>query len=345
MLEFVGIGDLHLGKLERIIPGIGNEVVVNETKKCLDYALSNGITNVFFYGDIGDKTRLSYKDHLALLSLLLDPKYAGLKFWIILGNHDFDEHGVNSLQIIRYMVKMLKLKNIRIFVKGEDEKIDGVNVRFMPYPLVETSKKAVNIGHFDAVGAKRDNGRTIKNGEGVDTDHFCCVGHLHTPHTVKNMFFSGTLYQTNFGETLPKMFHHVKVLPSLKRKVKYVRNEPAVKLFNLEIYSRKDLNKITKNKNDLYKLFVQDGVKINPDDLSRHKNVIKINRFKDDSDLKVQLEEEWKAVDMEGTVFQPKKDLLSFLKKRNVDKEIVSRTLAINKRILSEFFKGEEGGF
>lgn len=345
MLEFVGVGDLHLGKLDKIIPGAGNEIIVAEARKPCNYALKNGITHVIFYGDIGDKARLSYDDHLALISIIFDPRYASLMFWIILGNHDFDEQGRNSLQILEFVIKALKIQNVKIITKPLEEKIEGVRVNFLPYPSRETRAKHVNICHFDAVGAKRDNGRIIKKGEGVETDHFCCVGHLHTPHQVEHMYFSGTLYQTNFGETLPKAFHHVKVKSNMDHRVKYVPNDPAVKLYNQEIYSRKDFTKLSNNKNHLYKLFIHDGVKVKPEDLAEYPNVIKINRFKDDKDLKVQLEEEWKVVDMEGTVFQPEEDLRKFLTTKRVEEDVAKRVLKLNKKILKDFFTGADNEF
>lgn len=351
MFEFVGVGDLHLGKLERVIPGAGNALVEAEFRKACDYAVRKTIKHVVLYGDIGDKARLSYSDHITLIRVMFDPKYKHLKFWLYLGNHDFDEDGRNSFELFQELLKFLRLleqdigKRIKIITKPLDTEIDGVKVRFLPYPNRQTSSKRLNFCHFDAVGGKRDNGKLIKAGEGVDTDDFCCIGHLHTPHRVRNMFFSGTLYQTNFGESLPKFFHHVRVDENLKRRVKYIRNRPGFTLNNLQIYTRKDLNKISESESDIYKLFVHDGVDIKPDDLKKYPNVIKINRFKDEKDLKVQLEEEWKAVDDIGTVFQPREDVKFFLTTKNVQKSLKRRVLQINDSILKEFFKGHEHEF
>jgi hypothetical protein len=335
MLEGVGIGDLHFDKLERTLPGIGNKAIVKELRKPLNYALKNGIEHAFYYGDIGEYARFSYEALILFMDVLLDPKYEGLYQWIYLGNHDFDEEGRNSLEVLVSLLSLLKrrgIKNrIRVFTQPEDLEIDDVPVRILPYPHTNTSGKRLNFGHFEVSGAIRDNGRRIK--EGVETEHLCLIGHLHTCHKVANSYFSGTLYQTNFGEKLPKSFHHFKVKGDLKHKIINVPNDPEYKLFNLEIYSRKDLEKISDSEKDLYKLFVQDGVKINPDDLTKYKNVIKLNKFKDEKDLKVQLEEEWKIENV-GTVFQPQEDLKELLVTKNVREDLKQRTLKLHKKML-----------
>jgi hypothetical protein len=55
---------------------------------------------------------------------------------------------------------------------------------------------------------------------------------------------------------------------------------------------------------------VQDAVDVDPKFLNEHPNVKKINRFKTEDDLKVQLDEEWKIGEEVGKVFQPKEDLI-----------------------------------
>jgi hypothetical protein len=338
-LEIVGIGDLHFDKLDRVLPGIGNNLIAAEVRKPLDYALKHGVQHVFFYGDLADRAHLSYSGHAAFLRSVLHRKYQDLHKWIILGNHDWADTGHHSLLLLEIFAKHLKNRNLHIITNPTESGLDGVPVRFLPYPSEDTSKRCLNVGHFEVSGSIRDNGKKINSG--YDKDHLCLMGHLHTPHKVRRTYFSGTLYQTNFGESLPKSFHHVKVMPDLRHKVVNVPNEPAFKLFNLEVHSRRDLAEISSNKYHLYKLFVQDGVRINPDDLSKYPNVIRINRFKDESDLKVQLDDEWKAVDESPNIFQPEEDLRLFLSSKTVHADLKDRVIKLHDRVVKEFLSQE----
>jgi hypothetical protein len=341
-MEFVGIGDLHFDKLEKTLPGIGNQIIAKELRKPLDYALKKGVEHALLYGDIAERALLSYDGHIQFLSVLLDPKYKDLYLWIILGNHDWDEDGSYSLRLLEEVSKWMGLyvpehkKKIKVITNPRDVLIDDVPFRFLPFPHTKTSSKAANIGHFDSKGAKRDNGRVMK--DGVETNHVCFIGHLHIAQKVNNSYYSGTLYQTNFGEPLPKFFHHIEIDEKLRREVRLIPNDPEYKLHNLEIYTRKDFGRIKESEKHLYKLFIQDGVKVNPDDLTRFPNVIKINRFKDDQDLKVQLDEEWKVDDTFGEVFQPEEDVKLFLKEKRVSKDLGKLVLQLNRRMTKSFF-------
>ena len=337
MLEFVGIGDVHGDKLEKILPGVGNKWICREVRKPLNYALKKGIKHAFFYGDIGEYARWSYEFQMEFKNVLLDPKYKDLNQWLILGNHDWDEKGRHSLEVLVNDLSLFKAHGLKLKIKVltdlTDVEIDGVPVRFLPYPHTKTTGKALNVGHFEVAGSTRDNGRKIK--DGVETNHLCVLGHLHTCHRVGNSFYSGTLYQTNFGEYLPKSFHHVKVKDNLKHKVMNVPNDPEYKLLNVEVHSRKDLDQISDNPKVLHKLFVQDGMTIDPRDLEERPNVVKVNRFKDDKDLKTQLEEEWKIEDV-GNVFQPEEDVERFLSERKVEDKVKTRALKIHRRFLKK---------
>jgi len=340
MIEIVGIGDLHFDKLEKLLPEVGNRFVAKELQKPLDYALKNGIPYVFLYGDIAETARMSYESQILFYSVLFNPEYKDLKQWIILGNHDLDEKGRHSLEVLKGILKWNKTKNIQVIVSTEDTEIEGVPVRFLPFPDNKTSSKRLNVGHFESKGAKRDNGRVIK--EGVETDHICVVGHLHTCHRVNKTYYSGTLYQTNFGESLPKSFHHIKINEDLKYKVINVPNDPEFKLFNQKIWSRKDLKSISKKSTHLYKLFIQEGVRLDPDDLAGYDNVVRIKRFSDEKDLKLLITEEWQVSSYEeGEGFKPKEDLDEYLVHRKVKSSLRNRALKIHEKLISKFFEEE----
>ncbi len=289
-MEFIGLGDLHFDKLNKLIPDV-NDLIGKSLRKVLAYALDHGVHNIVFYGDIGEKSRLSYESQCCLYNIVLDKKYKDLHFRFILGNHDFDELGVHSLQVLETLAAKLSA-NVTVYSKPKIEVLEGARIKFLPHPYTDTEKDCVNIGHFETLGSIHDSGRKIK--EGVDTKHICLLGHLHTNHRVKNCYYSGTLYQTNFGESLPKFFHHVSISRSNKIEVTDVPFTPPWKLENITILTEKDLDKIEANPRVLYKVFVQDGAKVDKDTiLKRFPNVVKLNSFKSDKELKLMITGSW----------------------------------------------------
>jgi DNA repair exonuclease SbcCD nuclease subunit len=336
VIEFVGIGDLHLDKLDKILPD-ANRLIVAEVRKAFKYAVKNGIRLVVFYGDLGDKARMSYEAQLALLQLILDPKYIGLEKHFILGNHDFDEHGRHSLEWILPWLDSGLLSdefNVRVHSQPKYHKEGKSKLLFLPYPHKETDASALNIGHFETRGSMRDNGLTIKTG--FRLKHLACLGHLHTPHVVGKAHYSGTLYQLNFGESLPKGFHHVKYEDARRFKIAAVANDPAFKMFNLEVFRRTDLKQISSNPLHLYKLFVQDAVDVDPELLSKYPNAIKVKFFHTKDELTQLIDEEWKENESIEGLFQPEEDLEAILAARQPPDHVKARALELHRNLLGK---------
>jgi DNA repair exonuclease SbcCD nuclease subunit len=335
-MELIGIGDLHFDKLDKLIPEV-NTLIKKSITKCLNYALENGVDNVVFYGDIGEKSRLSYSAQITLNEILFDKKYSGLKFHFILGNHDFDELGVHSLQVLQDIPKSV-LPNVTVYSKPKIITIEDKKVKFLPHPYTNTESDCINIGHFETTGSLRDNGRKIE--EGFDTEHVCLLGHLHTNHRVKNCFYSGTLYQTNFGESMPKFFHHVTVNKK-KLDVKNIPFEPYWQLINLEVYKKSDLV-IKTDENCFYKLFIHEGVDLDRNALFvKYPNILRINNFKTTQELKESLSDSWEF-DNDGittdVVFDDTEIVKSFLKQNGLSKTQRQRAFSIldeTKKILT----------
>lgn len=285
-LNGVAIGDLHLDKLANLF---GEEQAIDlqivEIKKPLDWAIEKGLTYAFFLGDICEKEVMSIYAHMAFVNLLAeyDDK---LISHIILGNHDFAETGENSLRLLQLLVKLKFLKNVFIWDKPTAVKLGGVTVNFLPHPFkrvpkkLKTSKPSLNIAHIEPAGAIRDNGMRIR--EGVvfkDQTDVWLIGHLHTfQEPNKRVHLPGTLYQTNFGESMPKGWmefsYHIKN-GVLVDNTKFIKNTSAFRLINLEIKSVADFKKIKSNPLWLYKLFVKDDVPIPPNLMVDHPNIAK----------------------------------------------------------------------
>ena len=283
LFEFVTVGDAHLDKLENLFPANHLELQVAEIDKVYKYAIKKGVPNVVWLGDVAHKERLTEESRIALYSILT--RYDGLvNTYIILGNHDVAREGFHSLQFFVKLYETGKFKSVHIFKAGTQLVLNKVPVNFLPYPLTKAlpydgpCDKTLNFAHLERPGAKRDNGMLIQKGDGVrqKDDNVWVIGHLHTPQKLGLTWYSGTLFQTNFGESLPKSFLHARVRNVkglLKWKIVEIPNDPAFKLINLKIESKSDLKKIDDNPLHLYKLFIKKGVQIDYDLASKHKNL------------------------------------------------------------------------
>ena len=83
-MEYIGIGDLHLDKLDNLIEDV-NAKIMKSIRRVLNYALENGVKYVLFYGDICDSTIMSYDAQCAFVETILAKKYRELDIHIIPG--------------------------------------------------------------------------------------------------------------------------------------------------------------------------------------------------------------------------------------------------------------------
>jgi DNA repair exonuclease SbcCD nuclease subunit len=291
-VNFIGIGDLHFDKLDGLIVDC-NAKIIKSLKRVIKYAREQGVRTIIQYGDVGDKTLLSYPAQIALYEFLLQEKLRDLEFHFVLGNHDFAENGVHSLQVLD-TVSRLTTNNIKVYTTMEMVELEGRKFNMMPHPFKDFKREALNVAHLELANSYRDNGRMVDHG--LRTKHAAVLGHLHTMHKVRRAHYSGTLYQTNFGESLPKSFHHVQYDDDdpYSIEVTNVPFEPPWKLLNLKVNTEDDLEQIESDPDVLYKLFVKEGVDLDMMDVMReHPNVVRSNKFKNNKELKELVEQEW----------------------------------------------------
>lgn len=295
MLEGVAVGDCHLDKLHRHFGDAAIDLQIAEIEKPLQYAEKMGLKNAFFLGDISDDERLSDEGKIALINLFhrWDNR---LNIYVILGNHDFRLNGYHSLQVIEELQKFNIFKTIKFISKPKQVKMKGVTVNFLPFPATRPSKdmvrkhQVVNVAHLERPGALRDNGTKITKG-GVpskDKDHWL-IGHLHTKQELGLNYFPGTVYQLNFGESLPKGFVHFsykQVGTKVKAKYKWIQTNPAFKFFNVDVEKASDLKEISDNPLYKYKLFVSKGVKLPNNFLVDKPNIVSVAGYSSKEELK-----------------------------------------------------------
>jgi DNA repair exonuclease SbcCD nuclease subunit len=270
-----------------------NTKIIKCLRRVIKYARENGVRVILQYGDVGDKTYLSYEAQVALYEFLLQEKLKDLEFHFVLGNHDFAENGVHSLQVLE-SVSRLTTNNIKVYTTMEMVKIEKRLFNMMPHPFTDFKREALNVAHLELANSFRDNGRKIDHG--LKTKHAGVMGHLHTMHRVRRVHYSGTLYQTNFGESLPKSFHHVRYEDDdpYNVEVTNVPFEPPWKLLNLEVNTEDDLSSIVEDPDTLYKLFIKEGLDLDMMDvMNTYPNVVRHNKFSSKTELKELIENEW----------------------------------------------------
>ena len=289
--EIAFVGDLHLDALLKYWPE-ANLLQLGAVRKVLSSCVLEGIEHVVFLGDIADgirdstgtAMRLSEGAQCGLLDLLIE--FDGkLGIHIIPGNHDHADIGNHSLQLFLTMQKHGLFKSTRFYYTPTKTKIDGVPVHFLPWPHKTPDPRAVfGVAHYEVSGASSDSGKQLR-GDMHEYDTIVMQGHLHTRQRVRNHIYPGTLYQMNFGESLPKGYGVVRVNSSGKLKYRWVEVDPPFKLYNIVANSLKDLKPIVKDPYRLYKLFVSDNVTIPSDFLTRYPNIVNSLQFSDGQEL------------------------------------------------------------
>lgn len=330
-LEVIGIGDLHLtddkghGGLSKYIEG-HDEYVMSEVDRVCKYARKHHVSTIILYGDLCENPRMSYEAMLAFVACIRRNK--DLNFITYLGNHDKlarDSDEGHSMQII----ESHRLKNLLIFTKDSYTEIDGHKVKILPWPSTAFDPKVLNFAHTEVYGAKLDSGRKMEGDDLPKSKAAVAVGHLHTNHRIRNTYYSGTLYQTNFGESLPKFFHHIKFTSVDDFEIESVPFDPKYKLFNCVVETKADVEALPTDPHHLVKLVVKDGADI---DIPARPNIVINKSFKSKQDLAAILTEDL----MKGRelVLNSADFFSDWIAQQSVPERLKKRTSRLRERIL-----------
>lgn len=276
-MEAVVTTDWHLDVLNNGVfrhdPEQGIKLQIKDIEKPFEYALENGIKNIIVAGDIGQHCELSSLAKFYLLSLLM--KYDSiLDIHIIPGNHDYNKVGVHSLKLVELLCEKNKFNSVYLYTDPTLVEIEGTPVYFLPYPHTKGKKNVVNVAHLDPNGARRDNGKKITNGCDLLEDTQWIVGHLHTYQNFGNLILPGTLYQCNFGESLPKGFLHVKA--GKKFRHRFIEVKPSFTFNTILIESSDDWTQISRNEREFYRVYVQSSLTV-PEDIYQYPNILQLS--------------------------------------------------------------------
>ncbi len=288
-MELIQVGDLHLpdsagvGCLSKYVEQ-PEQMVLSELQVVVDYARDQHVKDIVLAGDLCNNPRMSYEAQLALDSFLT--KNSDRQWHILPGNHDMFGMDYTQGHSLELLVRLhAQNKSVRFYLEPKTVKIGGVRTRFLPYPSVDFKRNMLNVFHNEVRGAKNDAGKAFDH-EGLSSSKAVALGgHLHTAHRIRNTWFSGTLYQTNFGERLPKFFHHVEYRSDDDYEVRRIPHDPVYKLYNIVVESRGDLDSIPVGDRNLVKLVVADGADIGPSDVARFPNIVEHRNFKTKQDL------------------------------------------------------------
>lgn len=345
----VFVGDLHMEKGRLFLPQSWDHLdpIFTGLDKVTDYMRTNGLDHMVLGGDLCDSAYPDQKTIIRFMEWI--EKHPWIVFDIILGNHDFASTDDNSLQVAALIVRLGKLKNVRLHMKGMDIlTFNDVPFCFMPHPYTvppKTPYAKVNVAHFELTGAKRDNGLIIKDAHVLPkSKDYYLIGHLHTYQQFSNATYSGTLDQKNYGEPLPKGFVHFKFSvtkdDTLKVWTKFVEVDPPYKLITLRINSLDDLAQITDDPTHFYKLLIKKGVPV-PAKVINSPQVMKHAGWTNQKELETLEREQIALDDDHAETFDPTHGLKLHLRKDGLSKaqaklgvKIIEDLLAKNPDIL-----------
>jgi hypothetical protein len=192
------------------------------------------------------------------------------------GNHDFTDL---SSQTLTTFARLSRLSYIPAEFHLTPAVISHKKLRIniLPYPAQEPPDSNLSFAHYEVAGAVTDSGRLCEEDRKHNYGGVPFIqGHLHTAQKIRNHHYPGTLYQTAFGERLPKGFAEFK-WDGNKLRYKWIEQDPPFTLHNLRVNSRKDLKTIKDDPLHLYKLFVNETVKLKDSDLDRPNIVNRLN--------------------------------------------------------------------
>lgn len=314
-----------------------DSLILGAVDSVFSRAVKSGVRLVVLLGDVSDTHVLEDSARASLISLLA--KYdRRLDIRIILGNHDVAETAVHSLHTLEVVSKSW-FRTVKVFTGHEVEDYNGVPLEFLAWPAERPKlKNSVCFAHYEVSGATRDNGRKVKEGhtETFEASNHFVQGHLHTPHSVRNHWFVGTLAQMSFGERLPKGFGEFQARMEDKRLVfrkRHIKLQPPWCLHNVVLDSKADVKGYTKlletfGPNARVKLFVSDGVSLPDDWLMTHPEIVNRLDYSGERELQTLQEEELtmetQQVSISHTEMLPRQ-----LKKMGATKSSIDRCLEI----------------
>lgn len=285
-LQGIVTSDWHLMGMTKVLR-TPTELQIQEIHKPYAYALEHSIEHMFVPGDVSDVPKMDDHELIALVTLLLSYD-DHINTYYILGNHDVESVRKTSMDVLRVMSENGMFKRFHLFFQPKVLAIDGVNVAFMPFPHVDVPqcrKPPLVFAHIETAGAVGDNGQPLRTkAEGLNRQpgDFVFSGHIHQHQVLKakRIVFPGSLYQKNFGESLPKGFMEFGAKYSngeLQVRHKFINSRPNFVLENITIREQSDWDLLQADPSIRYKITVAEGIVVPKGITTDFPNVVYMN--------------------------------------------------------------------
>jgi len=201
------------------------ELVYNIFEQAIEICKENDIRVIFHGGDFftnrNSITLTLITQALRIADML---KKEGITLYIIPGNHDkTDQDSERS-----YLDMFKHRKNIKVIREESCLELKGITFAFLPFFTDSYNSRLSNvksmakdlendtnilITHIAINGVRNNDGTVVEDCNEPKAFKFwdkVWVGHYHDSQSFKNVFYTGSAYQANFGERLDdKGFHLV----------------------------------------------------------------------------------------------------------------------------------------
>ena len=234
--SFLHIADIHFGRpfsglskysCDERVNSLYNKGVENAFNNFIDFAINNKVDFVLIAGDTFDSSEQDFKSKLILKSGLNKLQNAGIKSFLICGNHDplssynkntFDYDENSLVKIVGLNTKSVESFKIDDYaqvhaISFESNEFRQNPVELLPQLTVE-DKKIFNIGllHCDLNADKNSVYAPCSSGDLKSLNYnYWALGHIHLPQEDENIFYAGTIQGRNTKETGSHGFRYVQV--------------------------------------------------------------------------------------------------------------------------------------
>lgn len=223
------------------------------------------VTDVFFMGDMHHRHNSVRTEELSFVKQNLDDLADNYKTTVhlLLGNHDMP----TSCQSEHNSIWPYKSKNIRIYDNPTyiTDISNDWNTAIFAIPYCHTNeewdnqinqiphKKAIVFAHQSFLGFTYENGYPIKDGLTVPDHIQVYSGHIHSPQSINNIFYTGAPRWKTLGDAEVKQrYLYIMENGQITNKIPtYNQNQTSVRRIRREFYQYPDSPTIETNQNEV----------------------------------------------------------------------------------------------
>lgn len=237
--SFIHIADIHLGRAfsslsEYAFDNNAKQIYKNAVEisfnNFINYAVEQKVDFILISGDTFDNSENDFKSKLILKEGLKKLDAAGIKVFLICGNHDpvsvynkttfnFDENsnikiiGVNTPKYGIFKVENYnneQIAEIHAYSYAENHINENPLNFFTPSKTAENKTFNIGLLHCDLDADKKSPYIPVLTGELLSFNYdYWALGHIHIPSDENNIGYAGTIQGRNTKETGAHGFKHI----------------------------------------------------------------------------------------------------------------------------------------